>query len=58
MSCVERVYLLPDDLKPQVMSYVTHRTRDTSEPFFDFSDDDFADHDDLFSVHYNTTYGA
>lgn len=37
---------------------VTHRTRETSEPFFDFNDDDFADHDDLFSVHYNATRGS
>jgi hypothetical protein len=49
---------LQDIIWVMAMSYVTHRTRETSEPFFDFSNDDFADHDDLFSVHYNRTYNA
>jgi hypothetical protein len=49
---------LQDIVWVMVMSYVTHRTRETSEPFFDFANDDFADHDDLFSVHYNSTAGG
>mmetsp|Transcript_6915 Transcript_6915/g.15203 ORF Transcript_6915/g.15203 Transcript_6915/m.15203 type:complete len:352 (+) Transcript_6915:185-1240(+) len=33
------------------MSYSTHRTREVSEPFFEPNDDDWYDHDDLFSTH-------
>jgi hypothetical protein len=49
---------IQDVIWVMAMSYVTHRTRETSEPFFDFANDDFNldDHDDIFSVHdYNAT---
>jgi hypothetical protein len=49
---------LQDIIWVMFMSYVTHRTREPSEPFFEFSTDDFADHDDLFSIHYNSTHDA
>ncbi|KAL7517458.1 hypothetical protein ACHAWX_002377 [Stephanocyclus meneghinianus] len=52
---------LQDVIWVMAMSYVTHRTRETSEPFFDFATDDFNldDHDDIFSVHdYNATADA
>ena len=50
---------LQDVIWVMAMSYVTHRTREASEPFFGADEDDFVSHDDLFSVHNNnSTFGG